>query len=48
LPPAFSLPPSASSGPAPAVTSSGDTEAPAEPKRRGRPRKVPIEAPVES
>lgn len=47
LPPAFSLPPAVNADPAPASTVL-DSDAPPEPKRRGRPRKVVIEAPVES
>jgi D-tyrosyl-tRNA(Tyr) deacylase len=40
LPPAFSLPPS--------LTAEPDGEVAVEPRRRGRPRKVAVEAPVES
>ncbi|CAN5355001.1 hypothetical protein BH09PSE3_BH09PSE3_24720 [soil metagenome] len=47
LPPAFSLPPAISAEPTPDVSSGADGEV-AAPKRRGRPRKIPIEAPVES
>jgi hypothetical protein len=48
LPPAFSLPPSLTAEPAPADPVSSDGEVAVEPRRRGRPRKVAVEAPVES
>jgi hypothetical protein len=48
LPPAFSIPPSIIAEPASVVAANTDGEVAVEPRRRGRPRKVPIEAPAES
>jgi hypothetical protein len=48
LPPAFSIPPSIVAEPTPVVAAKTEGEVVVEPRRRGRPRKVPIEAPAES
>jgi hypothetical protein len=48
LPPAFSLPPSPTAEPALADSVNPEGEVAVEPRRRGRPRKVAVEAPVES
>lgn len=48
LPPAFSMQPSLTAEPAPADGVSQESEVAVEPRRRGRPRKVAVEAPIES